>query len=92
MERLLDVSDLEAPEPLMRTLAEVEGLREGEYLRMIHRRDPLLLYENLQKKGFAYDTRSGEDEACQVFIWRRDDATAERDALAVAERFPLWEE
>jgi hypothetical protein len=92
MERCLDVSDLEAPEPLMRTLAEVAGLRDGEYLRMVHRREPLLLYENLESKGFAHITRGGEGEACQVFIWREDDAGAGAEVRAVAEQLPAWEE
>lgn len=76
----------------MRTLAEVAGLREGEYLRMIHRREPLLLYENLDKQGFRYAIRGGEGEACQVLIWRRDDTGAETEARSAADRLPPWDD
>ncbi len=35
-EILLDVSDLEPPEPLTRALDTVEQLTAGQYLRMLH--------------------------------------------------------
>ncbi len=75
-EILLDVSDLEPPEPLTQTLEAAEDLAPGQYLRMLHRRDPCMLYGNLDDNGFKYIQREGETSAVELFIWREDDAEA----------------
>lgn len=76
-ERLLDVSDLEPPEPLERVLNALGELGDGEFLHMLHRREPLLLYPELTARGFRYLTTFARDFECEVFIWRDGDATAE---------------
>jgi len=82
-ECFLDVSDLEPPEPLVRALTEIDTLKEGQYLHMRHRREPCLLYPNLEQRGFTHLTRvSGSD--FDVFIWRKDDSAAEQAACAAA--------
>ncbi|VAX13464.1 hypothetical protein MNBD_GAMMA24-711 [hydrothermal vent metagenome] len=83
-ERVLDVSELEPPAPLVNTLEEVETLIAGEYLRMLHRRDPCLLRDNLDQQGFNYITRSQENGWVQMFIWRKGDTEAETAARAAA--------
>lgn len=75
-ERLLDVSDLEPPEPLVRTLAAAEALGPGQFLRMLHRRHPCLLGENLSERGFDCIVRPGGRAAVETLIWRRDDPVA----------------
>lgn len=75
-EVLLDVSDLAPPEPLEKTLDAAEELAPGQYLRMLHRRDPCLLYGNLDNNGFKYFQRQGTTTAVELFIWREDDAEA----------------
>ncbi len=86
VECFLDVSDLEPPEPLVRALAEIDKLKTGQYLHMRHRREPCLLYPNLEQRGFAHLTRvSGLD--FEVFIWRRDDSAAGQAACAAAREF-----
>lgn len=87
-EVVLDVSDLEPPEPLVQSLAAIEKLQHGEYLRLLHRRRPCLLYENLQKRGYSSETRAGREVACEVFIWRDDDDEAARAARAIASTLP----
>ena len=82
-ECFLDVSDLEPPEPLVRALAEIDTLNQGQYLHMRHRREPCLLYPNLEKRGFAHLTCAGED-GFDVFIWRKDDSVAEQAACVAA--------
>jgi len=72
----LDVSDLEPPEPLVRVLAKVESLRKGEYMHVRHRREPCLLYPNLEKKGFDYMSCSNGSDF-HIFIWRKEDVAAE---------------
>ena len=76
-EVLLDVSDLEPPEPLVQTLEAAEQLTPGQYLRMLHRRDPCMLFGNLDERGFRYQQREGSSTAVEVFIWRQGDTEAE---------------
>lgn len=87
-EVILDVSELEPPEPLVQSLAAIEQLQRGEYLRLLHRRRPCLLYENLQQRGFSSETRAGQNVACEVFIWRNGDDEAARAARAIATTRP----
>jgi len=75
-EILLDVSELEPPEPLTLTLEAAEDLTTGQYLHMLHRRDPCMLYGNLDDNGFKYIQREGKTTAVELFIWREDDAEA----------------
>ncbi|KRT55079.1 DUF2249 domain-containing protein [endosymbiont of Ridgeia piscesae] len=77
MEVSLDVSMLEPCEPLDRTLESVEQLKEGDYLLVIHRKEPLLLYPLLVQRGFCYRLRKGGPSVYQVLIWREQDAAAE---------------
>ncbi len=86
----LDVSDLEPPEPLMRTLERLRALPPGHALRMIHRMKPCLLYDHLPELGFRADTREGRDGRCQVYLWREGDAPAEAAARRLAADLPAW--
>lgn len=81
MEYCLDVSNLEPCEPLERTLATVARLEAGDYLRILHRREPHLLYPLLEKGGFSWLTRTGEKTLFEILIWRRGDKSAESAAL-----------
>ena len=76
-EILLDVSHLEPPEPLQKALEAIENLRQGEHLRMLHRRKPELLYPMLQKRGFSFHTFKGKQVAYEILIWKDGDAEAE---------------
>lgn len=91
-ERLLDVSELEAPEPLLLALDALKELPPGCYLRLRHRMKPCQLYGNLEFLGFDADTRQGEVTACEVFIWRRTEADARVAAMAAAMALKPWEE
>jgi uncharacterized protein (DUF2249 family) len=82
-EVLLDVSDLEPPEPLERTLEAVEQLEPGQYLRMLHRRDPCMLYGNLDDNHFKYYQRKGTTSAVEVFIWSDNDDEAAAAVQAI---------
>ena len=75
-ELLLDVSDLEPPEPLELTLEAADNLKPGQYLRMLHRRTPCILYGNLDDNDFKYFQRKGSTTAVEVFIWRENDKVA----------------
>jgi uncharacterized protein (DUF2249 family) len=84
MEHRLDVSMLEPCEPLERTLEAIRRLGGGDYLRLIHRREPNLLYPLLRESGFVWHCCAGGPSGFQIFIWREGDRQA---ALAAAEGF-----
>lgn len=89
-ERSIDVSALGPPEPLVLTLAAVEQLQQGEYLRMHHRMKPCLLYDELNQRGYDHDTRRAADGMCEVFIWRQGDGAAAAAARGTAAALPPW--
>lgn len=82
-EVLLDVSDLEPPEPLVQVLEAAEQLKPGQYLRMLHRREPCLLFGNLDDNHFSYYQRKGTASAVEVFIWREKDDEAAAAVQAI---------
>lgn len=75
-ERELDVSMLEPPEPLQKIIDTIETLTPGEYLKVLHHREPYPLYPILEKEGFSYNSRMGSVTPFEIFIWRMDDAEA----------------
>jgi uncharacterized protein (DUF2249 family) len=82
-EVLLDVSELEPPEPLTLTLDAAEQLQPGQYLRMLHRREPYPLYGHLDEQHFRHYTRPGTRAAVEVFIWSENDAEAAAAVQAI---------
>lgn len=91
-ELLLDVSELEAPEPLIKAIDAAQRLAPGTYLRFCHRMKPCHLYDHLTQRGFESDTRVGELAACEVFIWRRGDTAAAKAAKAAAATLKPWKD
>lgn len=75
-ERRLDVSGLEPCEPLERTLEAASELVPGEYLRVLHQREPFPLYPMLEQLGCAWRCQTGATTPYEVLIWRRDDPVA----------------
>ena len=65
---ILDVRDLEPPEPMVRTLAALEQLPEGATLLQINVRVPQFLLPLLEERGFTYDVREQEPDLVRVFI------------------------
>jgi len=83
-EQRLDVSELEPPEPLVRTLAAADTLARGDYLHMIHRRHPCLLFDNLDQRGFGHIECEVAPSRFELFIWYLGDAEAEAEARRAA--------
>jgi hypothetical protein len=91
--RDLDVSQLEPPEPLQQALAAIDTLAPGVCLRLLHRREPLLLYPILEQRGYAHITREiphadNNTPAFNVYIWRQHDAAAEAAARRALNPLP----
>lgn len=76
-EILLDVSELEPPEPLVLAMDAARDLQAGEYVHMLHRRDPCLLYAQLEQHNYQHRQRKGVSAAVELFIWRKGDREAE---------------
>lgn len=81
-EHLLDVRNMELPEPLLRAVAALESLPPGDYLRMISHRDPILLYPMLESQDFSYTRRQLSGGIYEILIWRAGDDAAEQAAHA----------
>lgn len=79
MEVKIDVSMLEPCEPLERTLEALRQLRPGDYLRVLHRREPHLLYPLLESSGYTWRCRGDEPGGYEIFIWKADDIAAAPD-------------
>ncbi|GGK67274.1 DUF2249 domain-containing protein [Amphritea balenae] len=69
----LDVSELEAPEPMSVILRELHQLKSDTALRIRHRKRPLPLYSLLQEMGFTY--HCVEFDLCEfaIYIWPKND-------------------
>ncbi|MFT5881140.1 MAG: hypothetical protein ACI86X_002279 [Moritella sp.] len=50
----INVSYLEAPEPMRQILMALGQLKQGQYLTVNHRKDPVPLYQKLDEMGFVY--------------------------------------
>ncbi|MBT2690071.1 DUF2249 domain-containing protein [Bacillus sp. ISL-47] len=64
----LDNRGLEPPQPMMRTLAALEGLSCGETLSIINDRRPMFLYEQLEKLGYKHETTEQNDGSFLIEI------------------------
>lgn len=64
----LDNRGLEPPQPMMRTLAALEELPEGETLSIINDRRPMFLYEQLEEKGYKHVTTEQDDGSFMIEI------------------------
>jgi hypothetical protein len=72
-ELLLDVSDLEAPEPLTKIIYLINKLELLSYLRVIHRKEPFPLYSILHENGFDYKAIKMHNSEYTILIWRVSD-------------------
>ncbi|MBI2767189.1 MAG: DUF2249 domain-containing protein [Chloroflexi bacterium] len=50
----LDNRGLQPPEPMVRILEALQALPEGDRLEAIMDREPVLLYPELERRGFAW--------------------------------------
>ena len=81
-ERVLNVSKLEPPEPMEKILDATEILAPGQYLRVLHNREPFPLYSILEESGFKHRIQEGQETLFEIFIWRRGDSNAEEVVCA----------
>lgn len=68
-EIVLDCSMLESPEPLNLVIQNLSNVNEENYIKMIHRMEPMVLYSVLNQNGFKYKTISKEDQVL-IYIFK----------------------
>ncbi|MHB1313548.1 MAG: DUF2249 domain-containing protein [Gemmatimonadaceae bacterium] len=73
---VLDVRDMEPPEPLAHTLAALETLAEGRTLVQVNVRVPQFLLPRLEERGFAFEIREVAPDRVHLFIRRTSPAAA----------------
>lgn len=66
---VVDTRGLEPPEPLVRTLNELEKLPKSGRLLMRSDRRPMHLFTELEARGFLYDCTEQEDHSFITEIW-----------------------
>lgn len=77
----LDVREFEHPEPLQKALEAFGALGEGDILHMIHRKNPLPLFELVCGRGGFY--HSFEDDGGVWHILITKDPSIALDAIHV---------
>ncbi len=79
-EIFLDVSDLEPPDPLTKSVQALEKLQAGEFLCLLHRREPCLFIPLLEEQGFKYLMKNLRNEQTILIAWSDCDQEAEAAA------------
>jgi len=76
-ELFLDVRELEPCEPMEQALEACSLLKPGEYIHMLHRQEPHLLYPILAERGFAWRAIAAGESEYHIHIWHKGDVAAE---------------
>lgn len=64
----IDNRGLEPPEPMVRIFAALEQLGGEDHLRAFMDREPILIYAELERRGYAWEYR--EAGGPLIEIWR----------------------
>jgi uncharacterized protein (DUF2249 family) len=72
-----DVRELPPPEPMSAVLEALPDLQQGEYLRMMHRMEPVPLYSVLNEMGFQHSLYLEGEAPYEIMIFRKGDAVAQ---------------
>jgi len=67
---VLDVRGLEPPEPMVQILERLDMLRPGQRLVVLHERRPMLLYPQLDERGFLHETEEVEPGLVRIVVRR----------------------
>jgi len=79
-EILLDARMMEPPEPFATAMNILQQLQAGQFLHMVHRRKPRLLYPELNTLGLTSHTLCHDDETYHIIVWRDEDESARNAA------------
>ncbi len=70
--QLLDVRELEPPEPLTSILTTLERMAVTQALKVLHRREPFPLYPILDDMGYDHRCWMLAEDDYRLYIWRSD--------------------
>lgn len=84
---VLDVRDMEPPEPMVHTLAALEKLPRGSTLLQINVRVPQFLLPHLEERGFSYEIHEQAPDLVRVFIRHKRTKT---ESLSPSLRESQW--
>lgn len=70
-EHVLDVCNLEPPEPFERVMDALDRVGPGDRLRVRIDRRPVPLFRALERNGFAYRETPGDGFLLEITIWRK---------------------
>lgn len=70
-DHVLDVRNLEPPEPFVRVMDALDGLGPGDRLTVLIDRRPGPLFRALDQNGFAYREAPGKEALLEITIWRK---------------------
>ncbi len=71
--KILDNRGLQPPQPMIRTLKELEKMDIGEKLVIINDRRPMFLYEELDELGCLHETEAMDDGSYKITITKTGD-------------------
>lgn len=71
--KIIDNRGLEPPQPMMRTLKNLDKMQSGEKLAIINDRRPMFLYEELDDRGYLHETEALEDGSFKITITKTGD-------------------
>ncbi len=74
---LLDTREFDHPIPLEMAVEAFKNLRNDEVIHMVHRREPLPLFEILSKNGGRYLSSMREEGIWDIYITRSPDLDLE---------------
>ncbi len=66
----VDVRGLEAPQPMVKVLEQLDRLRPGQTLVVLHERRPMFLYPQIDERGFVHETDEPETGLVRITIRR----------------------
>ncbi|WP_206482931.1 DUF2249 domain-containing protein [Thalassotalea sp. G2M2-11] len=78
----LDVSALAPPEPLVNITTALAKLANQQVLKVLHRREPFPLYEQLNAAGWHYHTIKFSNDSYAIYIFRPQVQTAAMALIA----------
>jgi hypothetical protein len=74
VEKFIDASEMEPPEPLERALSVLAELQPGQYLHMLIGRIPYPLFDYCSRHSLEYRVRTGDTAGYDIYIWNRADS------------------
>jgi len=75
-EIILDCRELEAPEPLNLAVSNLSKLDDNNYIKMIHRLEPMMLLNILKENHYSYNIQHTQSEVL-IYIYKQNEKIEE---------------